>query len=234
MDKNMSDNLKLYTKLYAVMNDSEKIEKNMTVGKGGNAYKAVSEAEILNMIKPLFKKYQLIIFPISGEIQDHCMVWDKTYNGQATPTLRAMTELKVMYRIVDTASGEFQDVVGFGNGSDPQDKGAGKAFTYSFKNVLSKTFMLFSGEDTDNTHSDDIGNQPQNNPPQQYPQSTNEKREQTLKEFSELLFQKGVTIESILKKASKATGKNISDIKYIKGALIEEYTKGLEQMPDVS
>ena len=217
MDKNMSDNLKLYTKLYAVMNDSEKIEKNMTVGKGGNAYKAVSEAEILNMIKPLFKKYQLIIFPISGEIQDHCMVWDKTYNGQATPTLRAMTELKVMYRIVDTASGEFQDVVGFGNGSDPQDKGAGKAFTYSFKNVLSKTFMLFSGEDTDNTHSDDIGNRPQ-----------------TLKEFSELLFQKGVTIESILKKASKTTGKNISDIKYIKGALIEEYTKGLEQMPDVS
>ena len=70
--------------------------------------------------------------------------------------LRAITELKVFYKLVDIESGEFEILVGFGNGADPQDKGAGKSFTYSFKNMLSKTFMLFSGEDTDNTHSDDI------------------------------------------------------------------------------
>jgi hypothetical protein len=69
-----------------------------------------------------------------------------------------VTELKVTYRIMDIESKEYQDVVGFGNGADSQDKGSGKASTYSLKNALSKTFMLFSGEDTDNTHSDDIGN----------------------------------------------------------------------------
>ena len=148
------------------MNESEAVEKNMTVGSGKNAYKAVSEAAMLNLIKPLFKKHKLIIFPIDGAIQDHVMVWDKTnYDGKAEKSLRAMTELKVMYRILDTETKEFQDVVGFGNGSDPQDKGAGKAFTYSLKNALSKSFMLFSGEDTDNEHSDDIGRKPQN-PPQ--------------------------------------------------------------------
>jgi hypothetical protein len=156
----------IYEKMFAVMNESEAVEKSMTVGSGKNAYKAVSEAAMLNLVKPLFKKHKLIIFPIDGTIQDHVMTWDKTdYNGKTEKSLRAMTELKVMYRILDTESKEFQDVVGFGNGSDPQDKGAGKAFTYSLKNALSKSFMLFSGEDTDNEHSDDIGKKPQN-PPQ--------------------------------------------------------------------
>lgn len=149
--------MNLYEKMFAVMNDSEAIEKGMVVGSGKNSYKAVSEAVILNMVKPLFRKYKLIIFPIDGEIKDHVMTWNKTdYNDKTSENLRAMTELKVIYRIQDIESKEFQDVVGFGNGSDSQDKGAGKASTYSLKNVLSKTFMLFSGEDTDNTHSDDL------------------------------------------------------------------------------
>jgi hypothetical protein len=147
----------LYEKIYNVMCDSEAVEKSMVVGSGKNSYKAVSEAAMLNMVKPLFKKYKLIIFPVDGDIKDNVMTWDKTdYDGKTSKTLRAMTELKVMYRILDVESGEYQDVVGFGNGADSQDKGAGKAFTYSLKNALSKTFMLFSGEDTDNTHSDDI------------------------------------------------------------------------------
>ena len=148
----------LYEKMFKVMEESEAIEKSMTVGSGKNAYKAVSEAAMLNAIKPLFKKYKLIIFPIDGEIKDHVMTWDKTdYNGNTTKNLRAVTELRVNYKIVDIETGEFEILIGFGNGADPQDKGAGKAFTYSYKNVLSKTFMLFSGEDADNTHSEDIG-----------------------------------------------------------------------------
>lgn len=175
--------MSLYEKMYAVMNESDAVEKSMSVGSGSNAYKAVSEAAILNMIKPLFKKHKLIIFPINGDIKDHCMTWEKTdFNGKSAQNLRAMTELKVTYRILDIETGDFQDVVGFGNGADPQDKGAGKAFTYSLKNVLSKTFMLFSGEDTDSEHSDDIGKdkrQPssskvqgtQHSKPQQQPQN---------------------------------------------------------------
>ena len=159
------DNLKLYQKMYAVMNESESIEKSMTVGSGNNSYKAVSEASMLNLIKPLFKKYKLIVFPIDGDISENVMTWEKTdnYKNTVSNTLRAVTQLKVKYKIVDTESGESEILIGFGNGSDPQDKGAGKSSTYSFKNMLSKTFMLFSGEDTDNTHSDDIGKEKQGN-----------------------------------------------------------------------
>ena len=45
-----------------------------------------------------------------------------------------------------------------GHGVDPQDKGAGKATTYSLKNCLLYTFLTPVGkiDDTDTTHSDDI------------------------------------------------------------------------------
>lgn len=153
------ENLKLYEKMYLVMCESEAIEKAMTVGSGKNSYRAVSEASMLNLVKPLFKKHGLIIFPVSGDIKENVLVWEKTdsYKGTVANNLRAITELKVMYKIVDIESGESELLVGFGNGADPQDKGAGKSSTYSYKNCLSKTFMLFSGEDTDNQHSDDIG-----------------------------------------------------------------------------
>ncbi|MGV8982122.1 ERF family protein [Clostridium sp.] len=153
--------MKFYEKLWNVMNDSEAIEKSMTVGMGKNSYKAVSEASMLNMIKPLFKKYKLIIFPIDGDMSENVMVWDKTdFNNNVVKTLRSVSQLKLIFRIRDVESDDFQDVVGFGQGADSQDKGIGKCGTYCLKNALSKTFLLFSGEDTDTTHSDDIGNPP--------------------------------------------------------------------------
>ncbi|MBX4266588.1 ERF family protein [Clostridium estertheticum] len=203
--------MNLYEKMFAVMNDSESIEKSMTVGSGKNSYRAVSEAAMLNMVKPLLKKHRLIIFPIDGEVKDHCMVWNKTdYNGNIAENLRAMTELKVIYRIQDIDSKEFQDVVGFGNGSDPQDKGAGKASTYSLKNVLSKTFMLFSGEDTDTTHSDDIGVNKQSK------DSDDVETVITTQMLIEMAKSKGIDETEICKKYK------VSDVKYIKKDIKKE------------
>ena len=149
--------MSIYEKIYNVMCDTEAISKDMQVGTGQNAYKAVSEKEMLNLVKPLLKKHKLVIFPFDGQAKENTQVYEKTdYKGNVGTTLRAITELKVNYRIVDVETGESIETVGFGNGADSQDKGAGKAFTYSFKSMLAKTFMIFSGEDTDNDHSDDI------------------------------------------------------------------------------
>lgn len=158
--------MSLYEKMFNIMNESEAVEKTMIIGSGKNQYKAVSEAAMLNMVKPLFKKYKLIIFPINADIKELINVYNKTddYDGKIKETVRSVTQIKVTYRILDTESSESVDVIGVGNGADSQDKGAGKAYTYSLKNALSKTFMLFSGEDTDNEHSDDIGQSPKNNP----------------------------------------------------------------------
>ena len=148
-------------KLFDVMNETESLEKDLKVGSGSNSYKAVGEKTVLNMLKPLFKKHRLIIFPKDGDITEHEKVWEESYNGKPSTKKRFVTQLRVYFTVVDVDSNETIDIVGFGNGADSQDKGSGKAFTYAFKTALNKTFMMFSGEDTDNTHSDDIsGNQP--------------------------------------------------------------------------
>lgn len=153
--------MSLYKKIYDVMTETESIEKGMTVGEGRNSYKAVSEKDMLNMVKPLLKKHGLVFIPIDGEIAENVMTYETydNYSKSNVTKMRAVTTLKAKWRLADIESGESIDVVGFGNGADPQDKGAGKAFTYAYKAMLAKTFMIFSGEDTDNTHSDDIPKQ---------------------------------------------------------------------------
>jgi len=144
------------------MNESAGLEKNLQVGTGSNSYKAVGEAEVLNMLKPLFKKYKLIVFPIDGDIAEQNTTYESTYKDETTTKTRNVTQIKVKFKIVDIESGESEILMGFGNGADSQDKGSGKAFTYAYKTMLSKTFMLFSGEDADNEHSDDIGKKQDN------------------------------------------------------------------------
>ena len=131
------DNKKLYEKLYQIMCKTKALPKDMSVA---NQYKAISEAVVLNEIKPLLKEYNVIIFPVEVSTRQ---------DGK-------LTMLEAKFKVVDVDSGEFEIIATAGNGADTQDKGSGKALTYAYKALLQKTFMLFSGEDTDNTHSDDI------------------------------------------------------------------------------
>lgn len=142
----------LYKKIHMVMVESEAIEKKMTVGEGKNSYKAVSEAAVLNAIKPLLKKHGLVMFPVGVRISESF----QEYQGKYGTTQRFMSELHARYKIVDIDTGEFEILETVGYGADSQDKGSGKAMTYAYKALIQKTFCLFSGEDTDNEHSDDI------------------------------------------------------------------------------
>jgi hypothetical protein len=65
------------------------------------------------------------------------------------------TEVDTRYILLHT-SGESIELAGYGQGVDTQDKGAGKATTYALKNTLLNMFLIPTGVDTDNTHSDDI------------------------------------------------------------------------------
>ena len=155
----------LFKKMHAVMCESEGIEKIMTVGKGAFAYKAVSEKTVLNEIKPLLKKHGLILFPIEITKKrdiDTVILTTTTKEKEKEiveekKSTSVFTDISVKYKIVDIDSGEYEILETTGDGVDPQDKGSGKAMTYAYKILLQKTFCLFSGEDTDNTHSDDLG-----------------------------------------------------------------------------
>lgn len=142
----------LYQKMHNVMVESEGLEKNMTVGEGKNAYKAISEAEVLNTIKPLLKKHGLVLFPVETSITEEF----KEYESKYGTSQRFLSTLNAKYKIVDIETGEFEILSTVGYGADSQDKASGKAMTYAYKALIQKTFMLFSGEDTETTSSEQI------------------------------------------------------------------------------
>ena len=198
--------MSLYEKIYNVMCESGGLEKDKTVGSGQNAYKAVSESEVLNMLKPLFKKHKLIVFPISGEMTEISQSWEAEYKGQKETKTRNITQLKVGFKIVDIDTGETEILIGFGNGADSQDKGSGKAFTYAYKTMLSKTFMLFSGEDTDDEHSDDIDRE-KPEPKKPEPKKVDKPTVQQLKDLMIIAQDKLVYLKEF---GQKVTGKKSS------------------------
>lgn len=156
--------LNLYQKMHQIMCETEAIKKDLSVGEGKNSYKAVGEKAVLNEIKPLLKKYGVILFPIKIEAKETVDSFTSTKQDYKTnerylsESARLMTQVIATYKMVDIESGEFEILQTIGNGVDTQDKASGKAMTYAYKVLLQKTFMLFSGEDTDNEHSEDITN----------------------------------------------------------------------------
>lgn len=185
------------------------LEKSMEVGSGNYKYNAISEAEVLNAVKPLLKQYKLILFPVNVDIIE--------YND------RKMSQVKATYKIVDTETGESELLATVGNGADSQDKGSGKALTYAYKALLQKTFCMFSGDDTDNTHSKDIEKQLE-------PEKTTVTQEQ----FNKLIVlsnKKGFDVKTL----EKSLVKNFSHgMEFLTKSEYDKAYKQLDELPDKS
>ena len=144
--------------IIAVMQEVKGIEKSMTIGTGSNAYKGVPDQEVKKIIGEAMAKNGLCILPISVKPNVRIDRWDALdYNGKPTQKQSVFTDVTTEYLLLHT-SGESQVLSGYGHGIDSQDKGAGKATTYSLKYVLLYTFLVPTGkiDDADNTHSDSI------------------------------------------------------------------------------
>ena len=143
--------------ILSVMKEVKGMEKNSRVGKGGNAYNGTKDQDVKEVFNEALSKNGLCIMPI--DIQETTQIdrWEAEYNGQKSQKQSVFTKVTVKYLLLHE-SGESQELVGYGHGVDPQDKGAGKATTYSLKNLLLYTFLTPVGkiDDTDKDHSDDI------------------------------------------------------------------------------
>ena len=187
----------LYRKLYEIMGETKAIDKDMTIEFKSTKYSAISESNILNEIKPLLKKYKIIILPIDVNM---------TQSG-------TLTSMVVKWKIVDVESGEYEILSSPGNGADSQDKGSGKAFTYSYKALWQKLFMLFSGEDTDNVHSETLTEQIK----------TSKADQSKLKRVVELFDQMDETFKSAVLKGYK-----IKDIERLPATKYDDAIKAME------
>lgn len=142
----------LYEKIQLVSNEIKNIEKNMTVGKGNYAYKAVQDIDVTLEVKQAESKYRLVSIPIKQElVKSEIVRVVKDGGGEA---IQYMDIVKMTLRIINLDNtAEFVDVESFGRGLDPGDKGFGKASTYARKYALLNAYKIATGEDPDDTKS---------------------------------------------------------------------------------
>ena len=135
----MSKNI--YQKILEVMKNIEYLSKDDAVAFGTTKYRAMSEEKVTMTVRKELIKQGLVVFPIEQTVEK---------DGHITTT-------NTKYKMVNTENPEeFVILASSGQGSDTQDKGVGKAMTYSFKYMLLRTFAIPTGEDPDKVASAQI------------------------------------------------------------------------------
>lgn len=143
--------LNIFQRMAAISLEMATVGKNLTVGDGKNKYKAVSERDIIDAVKPLEAKYGVYSYPISRRVlESNLLESESTYNGNTTKKTTFMTRIETTYRFVNVDKPEeYIEIISFAEGIDPQDKGSGKAMTYADKYALMKAYKISTGDDPD-------------------------------------------------------------------------------------
>ena len=145
--------MNIFEKLSNITNEISKVNKNLTVGEGKSAYKAVGEADILKAVKELEFKYRVYSYPVNREVLESTMFTTTNNYGEKN---NIFSRIKTTYRFVNIDKpDEYIETITFAEGIDTQDKGSGKAMTYSDKYALMKSYKIITGEDPDQNPSED-------------------------------------------------------------------------------
>lgn len=150
--------MNIFQKMSAVTNELQTVAKNLTVNPGKTgSYKAVSERDIIDAVKPLESKFGIYSYPCDRQIIESQTLDSETeYNGKVTKKTTFFSRIKTTYRFVNIEKpDEYIDMVTFAEGIDPQDKGSGKAMTYADKYALMKAYKISTGDDPDQTASEE-------------------------------------------------------------------------------
>lgn len=133
--------MNIYEKINAIMQDVQYLAKDDNVSFGSTNYKALSEEKVTTIMRAELLKHRVVVFPVEQE----------------TRRSGNITHVDVKYRMVNVDDpGDFIEVVSCGDGADTQDKGSGKAMTYSYKYMWLRTFALPTGEDPDKISSAEL------------------------------------------------------------------------------
>lgn len=122
------------------MQDVEYLKKDDKIQFNNTKYNAISEEKVTSTIRQSLIKNGLVILPVE----------------QAHKKEGNLSTVDTKYKIVDIDTGEYEIIVSSGTGADTQDKGVGKAMTYSYKYLLLRTFAIPTGEDPDKISSAEL------------------------------------------------------------------------------
>lgn len=145
-------NLNIFEKLSKITTELWVVEKWLEVQvTSKNSYKAVSERDVLDAVKPLEEKYGVYSYPYSREIVENETLTKTTeYQGTKKESTSLYMRIKVIYRFVNIENPqEYIDTVVYGDGIDTGDKAPWKAMTYADKYALMKVYKISTWDDPD-------------------------------------------------------------------------------------
>lgn len=129
----MTEKIKnIYQRILDVMSEIDYIQKGEK--RVANQYRYVSHDLVSSVIHPQLVKHGIAVIPT---------VKERKQDGNRTEIL-----LQVKFINVDDPQDHFV-VDSLGYGIDTADKGPGKAYSYAYKYIILKTFVLETGDDPD-------------------------------------------------------------------------------------
>lgn len=162
--------MNIFEKMLHIQSEIPTVAKNLKVetGKNSRPYKAVSERDVKDAIKPLEEKYGVYSYPYKKELIEQTILEQQTQNGvRKSFYIRE----RVTYRFINiNKPDEFIEIDGYGDGIDTGDKATGKADTYASKYCLMSAYKISTGDDPDAQPSPDEGYKKQSAPQQKEPQ----------------------------------------------------------------
>ena len=151
--------LNIYQKMLKATEKINKVAKNLKVEIGkSSSYKAVSEADVLEAVKPVEIELGIYSYPVNREIiETQVLDTVKEYNGTRNESKQLFMRLEVTYRFVNIDNPQdYLDITTYGDGVDSQDKAPGKAMTYADKYALLKAYKIETGDDPDKEASGEL------------------------------------------------------------------------------
>lgn len=144
--------MNIFQRMAAITAELQTVAKNLDIDTGrGKGYKAVSERDIIDAVKPLEAKYGVYSYPADREtVAAEILESEAEYSGKVTKKSTFYTRLRTVYRFVNVDEPtDYLETVSFSVGIDSQDKGDGKAMTYGDKYALMKAYKISTGDDPD-------------------------------------------------------------------------------------
>ena len=167
----------LFQRIKEIMKSVEYLQKDDNVD---NRYKAISEEKVTTTIRKAMIDNGVVIIPVEQDYQ----VKENGLSKSGATNLLTTTNTKYRIQNVDDKE-DYVIAASSGSGVDTQDKGIGKAMTYSYKYLLLRTFAIPTGEDPDKISSEEIDKKLQPKEPLKVGKKVEELPKET-KQLSEL------------------------------------------------
>lgn len=188
--------MNLYEKLLAARQEIGYLQKDGKVAFGSTSYKAITDEKVMTVVRPILDKYKIVT------TIEHI---DMSRSG-------TLTEAVITWRITDAENpDDFILCQSAGQGADTQDKGAGKAMTYSRKYLLLNTLLIPTGEDPDKIASEELDAKEDPKPKVEIAEDKEDAYLTAMKAIAQIAELKSVTPSNLIEERSNGMFKTSVD-----------------------